>query len=204
LHGRDRERIAKLNAGGIPIYEEHLDQILASAHKGGRISYTDDAGEAIRAGDAIFICGGPRQGSGEADLSALDNVARKSPREAKSPKLVVEKSTVPRAAPGLELSRALAAYSKNSQVKFRVASNPNFFAKAPPSRIFFIPDRIVVGVEDPSSAAELRENLRPLLEKSFRCPGHNGTALRDTKPNFSSRPSTAPSLSSTPRIPSSR
>ena len=45
----DRERIAKLNAGGVPIYEHHLDQILASAHKAGRISYTADAGEAIRA-----------------------------------------------------------------------------------------------------------------------------------------------------------
>ena len=42
----DRERIAKLNAGGVPIYEHHLDQILASAHKAGRISYTADAGEA--------------------------------------------------------------------------------------------------------------------------------------------------------------
>src|SRR6202008_4976741 len=35
----DSERIAKLNAGGVPIYEEHLERILASARKAGRVSY---------------------------------------------------------------------------------------------------------------------------------------------------------------------
>ena len=180
----DRERIAKLNAGGVPIYEEHLDQILASAHKAGRISYTADAGEAIRAGDAIFICvGTPPKDSGEADLSAIDNVARQIAAEATSPKLVVEKSTVP-ARTGLELSRALAAYSKNSKVKFRVASNPEFLREGTAVEDFFHPDRIVVGVEDPSSAAELREIYRPILEKSFRCPVHNGTCPPGHKAEF--------------------
>ena len=171
----DRERIAKLNAGGVPIYEEHLDQILASAHKAGRISYTADAGEAIRAGDAIFICvGTPPKDSGEADLSAIDHVARQIAAEARSPKLVIEKSTVP-ARTGLELSRALSAYSRGSDVKFRVASNPEFLREGTAVGDFFHPDRIVVGVEDPSSAAELKEIYRPILEKTFLCPVHNGT-----------------------------
>jgi UDPglucose 6-dehydrogenase len=171
----DRERIAKLNAGGVPIYEHHLGTILASARKAGKISYTADIGEAIRAGDAIFICvGTPPKDSGEADLSAIDNVARQIASEAKTPKLVVEKSTVP-ARTGFELSRALAAYSKNSKVKFRVASNPEFLREGTAVADFFHPDRIVVGVEDPSSAAELREIYRPILEKSFRCPVHNST-----------------------------
>ena len=46
------------------------------------------------------------------------------------------------------------------------------------------PDRIVVGVEDPSSAAELREIYRPILEKSFRCPVHNGTCPPGQKAEF--------------------
>lgn len=180
----DRERIAKLNAGGVPIYEHHLDQILASAHKAGRISYTSDAAEAIRSGDAIFICvGTPPKDSGEADLSAIDNVARQIAAEAKTPKLVVEKSTVP-ARTGLELSRALAAYSKNTNVKHRVASNPEFLREGTAVFDFFHPDRIVVGVEDPSSAAELREIYRPILEKSFRCPVHNGTCPPGHKAEF--------------------
>jgi UDPglucose 6-dehydrogenase len=180
----DRERIAKLNAGGVPIYEHHLAQILASARKAGRISYTADAGEAIRAGDAIFICvGTPPKDSGEADLSAIDNVARQIAAEAKTPKLVVEKSTVP-ARTGFELSRALSAYSKNSSVKFRVASNPEFLREGTAVTDFLHPERIVVGVEDPSSAAELREIYRPILEKSFRCPVHNGTCPPSRRAEF--------------------
>jgi UDPglucose 6-dehydrogenase len=180
----DRERIAKLNAGGVPIYEHHLDQILASAKKAGKISYTADAAEAIRAGDAIFICvGTPPKDSGEADLSAIDNVARQIATEAKTPKLVVEKSTVP-ARTGLELSRALTAYSKTGNVRHRVASNPEFLREGTAVFDFFHPDRIVVGVEDPSSAAELREIYRPILEKSFRCPTHNGTCPPGHKSEF--------------------
>jgi UDPglucose 6-dehydrogenase len=180
----DRERIGKLNAGGVPIYEQHLDRILASARKAGKISFTADAGEAIRSGDAIFICvGTPPKDSGEADLSAIDHVARQIAAEARTAKLVVEKSTVP-ARTGLELSRALAAYSKNSNVKFRVASNPEFLREGTAVEDFFHPDRIVVGVEDPSSAAELREIYRPILEKSFHCPVHEGTCPPGHKAEF--------------------
>lgn len=180
----DGERIAKLNAGGVPIYEEHLGRILASARKARRISFTADAGEAIRAADTIFICvGTPPKDSGEADLSAIDHVARQIAAEARTSKLVIEKSTVP-ARTGLELSRALAAYSKNGDIKFRVASNPEFLREGTAVADFFHPDRIVVGVEDPSSAAELREIYRPILEKSFHCPVHEGTCPAGHKAEF--------------------
>jgi UDPglucose 6-dehydrogenase len=180
----DADRIARLNAGGVPIYEEHLEQILASTRKAGRISYTADAGEAVRTGQAIFICvGTPPKESGEADLSAIDHVARQIAAEARTPKLVVEKSTVP-ARTGLELSRALAAYSKSSNVKFRVASNPEFLREGTAVEDFLHPDRIVVGVEDPSSAKELEEIYRPILDKSFRCPVHNGTCPPGPKAEF--------------------
>ncbi len=180
----DGDRIAMLKAGGVPIYEEHLEQILASARKAGRISYTADAGEAIRAAEAIFICvGTPPKESGEADLSAIDHVARQIAAEARTPKLIIEKSTVP-ARTGLELSRALSTYSRNSNVKFRVASNPEFLREGTAVGDFLHPDRIVVGVEDPSSGAELREIYRPILEKSFCCPVHNGTCPPGNKAEF--------------------
>ena len=168
------ERIKMLNAGEVPIYELHLGEILDSARKAGKISYTADTGEAIRAGDAIFICvGTPPKESGEADLSAIDSVARQIAAEAKSSKLVVEKSTVP-ARTGLELSRALAAYSRGGNVRFRVASNPEFLREGTAVYDFFHPDRIVVGVEDPAAAEELREIYRPILQKQFSCPIHKG------------------------------
>jgi UDPglucose 6-dehydrogenase len=171
----DEDRIARLQAGGVPIFEQHLDQILASARRAGKISYTSDAGEAIRSSDAIFICvGTPPKENGDADLSAIDHVARQIATEARTPKLVIEKSTVP-ARTGLELRRALTAYSRNSGLAFRVVSNPEFLREGTAVSDFFHPDRIVVGVEDEASARDMREIYRPIVERSFRCPVHNGT-----------------------------
>ena len=169
----DAARIAALKTGEVPIYEHHLDKILASAAKKGSISYTADAGEAIRFGEAIFICvGTPPRNDGSADLSAIDHVAQQIAAEARSPKLVVEKSTVP-ARTGIELQRALAAYSRGGNA-FRVASNPEFLREGTAVEDFFHPDRIVVGVEDPAAGEQLREIYRPILERKFSCPVHSG------------------------------
>jgi UDPglucose 6-dehydrogenase len=170
----DQERIAQLQAGGVPIYEHHLDKILDSARTAGKISYTSDAGEAIRKSEAIFICvGTPPKENGDADLSAIDHVARQIATEARSPKLVIEKSTVP-ARTGLELRRALTAYSRKSGLTFRVASNPEFLREGTAVSDFFHPDRIVVGVEDEQSALDMQTIYRPILERSFQCPVHDG------------------------------
>lgn len=180
----DGERIACLQRGGVPIYEEHLEEVLASARRDGRISYTPDAAEAIRAGDAIFICvGTPPKENGEADLSAIDQVARQIAEQARSPKLVVEKSTVP-ARTGLELQRALAAYAQGAKSTFRVASNPEFLREGTAVGDFFHPDRIVVGVEEESAAAQLREIYRPIIERGFHCPVHEGSCPPALEPDF--------------------
>lgn len=180
----DADRIARLQAGGVPIFEGHLEEILKSARENGRISYTPDAAEAIRAGDAIFICvGTPPRENGEADLSAIDQVARQIAEYARSPKLVIEKSTVP-ARTGLELQRALAAYGRVAKSAFRVASNPEFLREGTAVEDFFHPDRIVVGVEDESATADLREIYRPILERRFHCPVHQGPCPSDRTPEF--------------------
>ena len=179
----DAGRIKQLKAGQVPIYEHHLDKILASAGKDGKISYTADAGEAIRFGEAIFICvGTPPRYDGSADLSAIDFVAQQIAAEARSPKLVVEKSTVP-ARTGIELQRALTAYSRGGNA-FRVASNPEFLREGTAVEDFFHPDRIVVGVEDPAAGEQLREIYRPILERRFSCPIHDGTCPDTHKAEF--------------------
>jgi UDPglucose 6-dehydrogenase len=171
----DSNRIDQLNAGKVPIYEHHLDKVLDSARRSSRISYTTDAGEAIRNSDAIFICvGTPPKENGDADLSAIDFVARQIATEARSSKLVIEKSTVP-ARTGLALRRALNAYSRDSNLTFRVVSNPEFLREGTAVEDFFHPDRIVVGVEDDASAEQMREIYRPILERDFRCPVHDGS-----------------------------
>jgi UDPglucose 6-dehydrogenase len=168
----DLKRIAALKAGVVPIYEPHLDAMLTANHRAGKLSFTSDAAEAVRAGEAIFICvGTPPLENGEADLSAIDIVARLIATEACESKLVVEKSTVP-AQTGQQLKRVLGVYRRNGSVEFRVASNPEFLREGTAVEDFLHPDRVVIGVEDEVSERQLREIYRPILEKRFRCPVH--------------------------------
>jgi len=135
--------------------------------------------DAVSAGDAIFICvGTPPLPDGDADLSAIDHVARLIASEARSPKLVIEKSTVP-ARTGQELKRALSVYGRKSAVTFRVASNPEFLREGTAVEDFLHPDRVVVGVEDEVAERQLHEIYQPVLERKFNCPIHSPKACPD-------------------------
>ncbi|HXH49783.1 MAG TPA: UDP-glucose/GDP-mannose dehydrogenase family protein, partial [Terriglobia bacterium] len=169
---KDEAKIAELNSGRIPIYELHLDQLVARTRQDHRLRFTAQAGEAVCAGEAVFICvGTPPLDDGTADLSAIDSVARVIATQARTPKLVVEKSTVP-VQTGRQLKQALAVYARKGGVAFRVASNPEFLREGTAVEDFLHPDRIVVGVDDGSAEAQLREIYEPILQGRFNCPVH--------------------------------
>lgn len=170
----DAAKIETLKGGGLPIYEPGLEQVIAKARAEGRLSFSTNPEDAVSAGDAIFICvGTPPLPNGDADLSAIDHVARLIASEARSPKLVIEKSTVP-ARTGQELKRALSVYGRKSSVTFRVASNPEFLREGTAVEDFLHPDRVVVGVEDEVAERQLHEIYQPVLERKFDCPIHSG------------------------------
>jgi UDPglucose 6-dehydrogenase len=178
----DAAKIEMLEAGRLPIYEPGLDTIIAKARKDGRLSFSAKPADAVVAGDAIFICvGTPPLPNGDADLSAIDHVAKLIANEARSPKLVIEKSTVP-AQTGQELKRALAVYGRKSGVTFRVASNPEFLREGTAIEDFLHPDRIVVGVEDEIAERQLHEIYRPVIERKFNCATHSPAACPDVPP----------------------
>jgi UDPglucose 6-dehydrogenase len=180
----DQERITSLKAGVVPFYEPYLDVILAANCRAGRLSFTSEAREAVQAGDAIFICvGTPPLENGDADLSAIDSVARVIASEALTSKLVVEKSTVP-AQTGQQLKRELGVYRRNAGVEFRVASNPEFLREGTAVEDFLHPDRIVLGIEDALAEKQLREIYRPILEGRFHCPIHMGGCPKTKAPQL--------------------
>jgi UDPglucose 6-dehydrogenase len=170
----DAAKMAVLQSGKLPIYEPGLDEVVEKARRDGRLSFDKSAAEAVRVAEAIFICvGTPPLPNGDADLSSIDRVARLIATEAKSPKLVVEKSTVP-AQTGQQLLRQLSVYARNTKVKFRVASNPEFLREGTAVEDFLHPDRIVAGVEDEVAEKQLREIYQPVLDQKFNCPVHRG------------------------------
>jgi len=101
--------------------------------------------------------------------------------EAKSPRVVIEKSTVP-ARSGQELKGALPVYARKTNVTFHVASNPEFLREGTAVDDFLHPDRIVVGVKDEPTERQLKEIYRPVLEQKFTCPVHDSACPNRTKP----------------------
>jgi UDPglucose 6-dehydrogenase len=178
----DLSKIQTLQQGTLPIYEPHLEEIVARKTHSGRLKFTVDLGEAIRFGDAVFICvGTPPLQDGDADLSAIDNCARLIAVESRGPKLVIEKSTVPMQT-GQKLKRALAIYSRSSGYSFTVASNPEFLREGTAVLDFLHPDRIVIGVDDERAEAQLREIYLPIIERRLSCPIHNGSCPPERSP----------------------
>ena len=171
----DESKINTLNQGALPIYEPGLQEIVTRAVATEKLKFTAELGEAVRHGDVIFICvGTPPRANGEADLSSIDGAARLIATKARSSKLVVEKSTVPMQT-GQQLARALAVYGRNSSHRFSVASNPEFLREGSAVLDFLHPDRIIIGVSDSETEAQLREIYRPILEQTLSpCPVHNG------------------------------
>ncbi len=179
----DESKIRTLNEGKLPIYELHLDAIIEKARRDGRIVFSSDVARAAD-GDAIFICvGTPPLETGDADLSAIDRCARLIASEAKSSKLVIEKSTVP-VQTGQQLKRQLEVYGRTPGVKFTVASNPEFLREGTAVGDFLHPDRIVVGVDDAGAEKQLREIYGPILDQKFTCPVHDGKCPPAPKPPF--------------------
>ena len=171
----DEGKIRTLNTGALPIYEPQLHEIVTRCVDAQRLSFTADLAQAVCYGDAIFICvGTPPLQNGDADLSSIDSAARLIATESRCSKMVVEKSTVPMQT-GQKLARALAIYSRNSKYSFSVASNPEFLREGTAVLDFLHPDRIVIGVSDEDTEAQLREIYRPILDQAVSpCPIHNG------------------------------
>lgn len=166
----DAQKLNSLKSGAMPFFEPHLDQMVMKNSAAGRLQFGRTE-EAIDRGQAIFICvGTPPLDNGEADLSAIEHVARVIAARAHGYKLIVEKSTVP-VQTGRQLRRHMARHNTN-QLDYDVVSNPEFLREGSAVEDFFHPDRIVIGVESERAAAQMREIYRPVLEGKFACPAH--------------------------------
>src|SRR5258706_12800399 len=68
---KDAAKVETLRAGGIPIYEPGLDDVVTVNSKAGRLAFSTDLKSAVKDAQAVFIAVGTpsRRGDGHADLS---------------------------------------------------------------------------------------------------------------------------------------
>jgi UDPglucose 6-dehydrogenase len=158
---KDREKIAALKQGTIPIYEPGLSELVAKNLKSGNLLFTEDLRAAVSRALVVFIAVGTPQGQdGSADLQYVREVARAIGETMDGYKVVVTKSTVP-VGTG-KLIRKIIEESQAEPVPFDVASNPEFLREGSAIEDFMRPNRVVVGAASGQAVAILKDLYSPL------------------------------------------
>jgi UDPglucose 6-dehydrogenase len=160
----DEAKVTALQSGTIPIYEPGLEGLVERNVRQGRLSFTTDTAEAIRSSLVVFIAvSTPPRPDGSTDLRMVEAVAREIGRSMDGYKVVVTKSTVPVGTFAKVrgwIEEELAAAGR--EVRFSIASNPEFLREGAAIGDFMRPDRVVIGTEDVEATAILNDLYRPL------------------------------------------
>jgi UDPglucose 6-dehydrogenase len=153
-------KIEGLKQGRVPIYEPGLGELVHRNMRDGRLAFTTDLAGGIAEAEIVFIAVGTPQGAdGGADLSGVWEVGRQIAANLRAPKVIVVKSTVP-VGTNAELARRMAEVA---EVRFDLASNPEFLKEGAAIDDFNKPDRVVIGVRRDEVAERLHELYAPFL-----------------------------------------
>lgn len=156
----DQARVDELLAGGVPIYEPGLAELIARNRESGSIDFTTDRRRAIEHGDVIFIAvATPMSESGEADLTQVYSVAGDIGAYMNGYKVVVDKSTVPVGT----ADQVRAIISQTARHEFDIVSNPEFLKEGTAIADFMKPMRVVVGCDSKRAVEVMREVYEPFL-----------------------------------------
>ncbi len=158
---KDSDRIAKLNSGGIPIFEPGLEQLVENNMGAGRLAFTTDLPASVADADAVFIAVGTpsRRGDGHADLSYVYGAAEEIADALDGYTVIVTKSTVP---VGTGRGVARIVRERRPDADFDVVSNPEFLREGAAIGDFMRPDRVVIGTDSEQARDVMRRLYRPL------------------------------------------
>jgi UDPglucose 6-dehydrogenase len=157
---KDAGKIKLLQAGGMPIYEPGLEDLVKRNVADGRLSFTNSTAEGVAKSDIIFIAvPTPPQPDGSVDLSFMEGVSREIAQSMTGHKIVVDKSTVP-VKTGENVAETIKRYCK-ARVDFDVVSNPEFLREGFAVEDFMKPDRVVIGVRSQRPVQAMKQVYEP-------------------------------------------
>lgn len=166
----DANKIARIKAGDIPIYEPGLEDMVERNVKAGRLHFSTSLKDVLPNVEVVFSAvGTPPDEDGSADLKYVLEVAKTIGENINHYTVLVTKSTVPVGTAKKVKATIQAELDKRGvDVPFDVASNPEFLKEGAAIKDFMSPDRVVIGVEC-EKAKELMTTLyRPFLLNNFR------------------------------------
>jgi UDPglucose 6-dehydrogenase len=157
---KDAEKIKLLQAGGMPIYEPGLADLVERNVASGRLRFTTNTAEGVEESDVIFIAvPTPPLPDGSVDLSFIEAVAREIAASMTSYKIVVDKSTVP-VKTGDKVAETIHRYCK-AKVEFDVVSNPEFLREGFAVEDLMNPERVVIGVRSQRPVKAMKDIFAP-------------------------------------------
>ena len=166
----DSQKVARLNAGEVPIHEPGLDALIRRNREGGRLEFTTDSARAVDHGlFQLIAVGTPPGEDGSADLSHVLKVAGTIGERLERYAVVVTKSTVPVGTADKVRERIAAVLAtRGARVEFDVMANPEFLKEGAAIRDFMKPDRVVVGADSPRATELVRTLYEPFTRNHDR------------------------------------
>jgi len=156
----DANKVKMLQAGGIPIYEPGLEEMVKKNVAAGRLSFSNSTAEGVTQSEVIFIAvPTPPQPDGSVDMSFIERVARDIAGALNGYKIIVDKSTVP-VQTGDKVAETIKRYCKG-QNEFDVVSNPEFLREGFAVEDLMNPDRVVIGVRTQRPVPAMKEVYEP-------------------------------------------
>jgi UDPglucose 6-dehydrogenase len=178
----DKNKIAILNDGGVPIHELGLKELIVRNVNAGRLRFSDDIAAGAIYGDIQFIAvGTPPDEDGSADLQYVLSAARNIGKHLSDFKIVVNKSTVPVGTAdkvGVAIREELEKRGM-IDIPFSVVSNPEFLKEGVAIEDFMRPDRIVIGTTKDAVGKKAQDIMQALYAPFVR--NHNRILFMDLR-----------------------
>ncbi len=159
----DEDKISRLNAGEVPIYEPGLENYIRRNTAAGRLEFTTDVARGVEHGLFQFIAvGTPADEDGSADLKHVLDVAESIGAHMNEYRIIVDKSTVPVGTADKVRATIQAALERRGVPhEFDVVSNPEFLKEGAAIADFMKPERIIVGTDNPRTTELLHALYEP-------------------------------------------
>ncbi len=143
------EKVDVLSRGEVPIFEAGLADLVRDGLRRHRLRFVLGAAAAVPGAEFVYLCVPTPQGpDGSADLSYIRDAAAQIGPVLEPGSVVVNKSTVP-----VGSAQIVEEVLRRDDV--RVVSNPEFLREGSAVHDFLNPDRIVIGCDDPATAARV-------------------------------------------------
>ena len=162
----DEGKIARLNAGSIPIYEPGLEEVVHRNVNAGRLRFSTDVAGAMPEAEVVFLAvGTPPLPDGSADMRYVFDAVRIFSENHRGYQVVVTKSTVP-VGTGAKIEAILS--ERHPKESFAVVSNPEFLREGSAVSDFMNPERVVVGCDDPKAVEIMKRLYKPQTDQNVR------------------------------------